>query len=92
MFGHTSGWTLLSLPPHANLTRSGWFAVNCSVRVGNGMRARPARTPRGPELRPPAQASEGSGSVSGRMSIRQPVRRAASRAFCPSLPIASDSW
>jgi hypothetical protein len=26
------------------------------------------------------------------MSMRQPVSRAASRAFCPSLPIASDSW
>lgn len=31
-------------------------------------------------------------SVSGRISMRQPVRRAARRAFCPSLPIASDSW
>lgn len=31
-------------------------------------------------------------SVSGRMSIRHPVRRAARRAFCPSLPIARDSW
>ncbi len=31
-------------------------------------------------------------SVSGRMSMRQPVRRAASRAFWPSLPIASDNW
>ena len=31
-------------------------------------------------------------AVSGRISIRQPVRRAASRAFCPSLPMASDSW
>lgn len=31
-------------------------------------------------------------SVSGLMSIRQPVSRAARRAFCPSLPIASDSW
>ena len=30
-------------------------------------------------------------SASLRMSIRQPVSRAASRAFCPSLPIASDS-
>jgi hypothetical protein len=30
--------------------------------------------------------------VSGRISIRQPVRRAARRAFCPSLPIASDNW
>ena len=27
-----------------------------------------------------------------RMSMRQPVSRAASRAFCPSLPIASESW
>ncbi len=31
-------------------------------------------------------------SVSGRMSIRHPVSFAASRAFCPSLPIASESW
>jgi len=30
-------------------------------------------------------------AVSGRMSIRQPVSRAASRAFCPSRPIARDS-
>src|SRR6478609_335161 len=29
---------------------------------------------------------------SERMSIRQPVSRAASRAFCPSLPIARESW
>jgi hypothetical protein len=29
---------------------------------------------------------------SERMSIRQPVSRAASRAFWPSLPMASDSW
>jgi hypothetical protein len=43
---------------------------------------------------PPAgAAAAGSGrSTSGRMSIRQPVSRAASRAFCPSLPIASESW
>src|SRR5204862_27525 len=32
------------------------------------------------------------GASSERMSIRQPVRRAARRAFWPSLPIASDSW
>ena len=31
-------------------------------------------------------------SVSGRMSIRQPVSFAASRAFWPSRPMASDSW
>jgi len=29
---------------------------------------------------------------SERMSMRQPVSFAASRAFCPSLPMASDSW
>jgi hypothetical protein len=33
-----------------------------------------------------------SDSVSGRMSIRHPVSFAASRAFCPSLPIARESW
>ena len=33
----------------------------------------------------------GSGAASLRMSIRQPVSRAANRAFCPSLPMANDS-
>jgi hypothetical protein len=37
-------------------------------------------------------AAAGSRGSSGWMSIRQPVSRAARRAFCPSLPIASDSW
>jgi hypothetical protein len=32
------------------------------------------------------------GSMSGRMSMRHPVKRAASRAFCPSRPMASESW
>ena len=46
---------------------------------------------------PPAAAAGGgvsppTGSASDRMSIRQLVSRAASRAFWPSLPIASDSW
>ena len=31
-------------------------------------------------------------SVSERMSMRQPVSLAASRAFCPSLPMARESW
>ncbi len=38
------------------------------------------------------EAAGGSRVTSGRMSIRQPVSRAASRAFWPSLPIASESW
>ncbi len=46
---------------------------------------------------PHASLAERSGraccsAVSGRMSMRQPVRRAASRAFCPSLPMARESW
>jgi hypothetical protein len=40
----------------------------------------------------PVWPSSRSPSVSGRMSIRQPVSFAASRAFWPSLPIASESW
>ena len=39
---------------------------------------------------PPGNGQDG--AVSERMSIRQPVSRAASRAFCPSRPMASDSW
>jgi hypothetical protein len=40
-----------------------------------------------------AQASEdGTTAASDLMSMRQPVSLAASLAFCPSLPMASDSW
>jgi hypothetical protein len=40
-----------------------------------------------------ADGAEASGGwASDLMSIRQPVSRAASRAFWPSLPMASDSW
>ena len=41
---------------------------------------------------PAASASLRANSVSETMSTFQPVRRAARRAFKPSLPIASDSW
>jgi hypothetical protein len=34
----------------------------------------------------------GTGAVSGRISMRHPVSRAASRAFWPSRPMANDSW
>jgi hypothetical protein len=39
-----------------------------------------------------APAAAESGCTSAWMSIRAPVRRAASRAFCPSRPMASESW
>jgi hypothetical protein len=39
-----------------------------------------------------ADPARSAGATSGRMSMRQPVSFAASRAFWPSLPIASDSW
>lgn len=67
----------------------------------------PLRRPRsgtpGPDMPPakpaaparsvsPAAQSSPSRMESGWMSIRAPVSFAASRAFCPSLPIARDSW
>lgn len=58
-------------------------------------RAYRAGWPRGgasPRHRPPGRQVTGAGSASLWMSMRHPVSRAASRAFCPSLPIASDSW
>ncbi len=40
-----------------------------------------------------ADAATGAASaVSARISMRQPVSRAARRTFCPSFPIASESW
>ncbi len=54
--------------------------------------AAPAPSPSGARTGDRAQPSAGCCSVSGRMSMRQPVRRAARRAFWPSLPIARDSW
>jgi len=59
-------------------------AGRCRPRPGTPSRSRPA-SPR------PGQTTA-SGASSERMSIRHPVIRAASRAFWPSLPIASDSW
>jgi hypothetical protein len=41
---------------------------------------------------PVAGSGAAAGAVSDTMSIFQPVSRAASRAFWPSLPIASESW
>ncbi len=40
----------------------------------------------------PAPVGGWPGTVSGRMSMRHPVSLAASRAFCPSLPMARESW
>ena len=39
-----------------------------------------------------AGGSPGAEAASERMSMRHPVRRAARRAFCPSRPMARDSW
>ena len=69
-------WPLSPCTPHM-----------CAV----GMLGRPGDQPpavyRAPGASAPVAAYE-----SGRMSIRQPVSRAASRAFCPSLPMARLSW
>jgi hypothetical protein len=63
--------------------------LNSSYRV-----CRPKREQRRvmePDLEVTAARVNQPGAVSGRMSIRQPVSRAASRAFWPSRPMASDS-
>ncbi len=64
-------------PQQVSLGRPTAAADAGALRVGHG-------------CQPGRQAS--GFSVSERMSIRQPVSRAASRAFCPSRPMASDSW
>ena len=88
--GHASGQTRLSLPPRTDLTPSGQESNSAAHKtvVIPAMLGRDAFLPRSH-----CQSCFPVGcSVSGRMSIRQPVSRAARRAFCPSLPIASDSW
>jgi hypothetical protein len=56
-----------------------------------GAASAPGRAP-GSSSSGPAEAATGPASaVSARMSMRQPVSRAASRTFCPSFPIASES-
>ncbi len=67
-----------------------------ALRAREASRRRAYRVRR---LGPPAHGSPGSPSAAGDvpsvslwMSIRQPVSRAARRAFWPSLPMASDSW
>ena len=49
-------------------------------------------SPQASGLRTEGLPHSAAGASSERMSMRQPVRRAAKRAFCPSLPIASESW
>jgi hypothetical protein len=51
--------------------------------------ARALGLPPGAHVYPPAGAVAWDSDL---MSIRHPVSRAASRAFCPSFPIASESW
>ncbi len=81
--GPVSGQTLMILPPRAPSPAGGLTPLVANDATAAGIPGRRAH----------AYGADCSlCSVSGRMSIRQPVSRAASRAFCPSLPIASDSW
>ena len=81
-------------------------SASAAPNLPGGRRVHPARgvaTRRHAEA-PPARARAGApgvpggspgaspGATSGLMSIRQPVSLAASRAFCPSLPMARESW
>jgi hypothetical protein len=73
--------------PQCSRTFGGSAAPACHEHVRF---TRQARHP--PDANGRSRCQAGGTSVSGRMSIRQPVRRAASRAFWPSLPIARDNW
>ena len=55
-------------------------------------RPAPASRPTSPAWRGTGPGDGSATAASDLMSIRQPVSRAASRAFCPSLPMASDNW
>jgi hypothetical protein len=59
-----------------------------TARNGSGRGYRSWATPC---AAPGCAGLSGVGAASLRISMRQPVSRAANRAFCPSLPIASDS-
>jgi len=62
-------------------------------RRGVAPGAGPQRDVTPPHRYAPAGASGAAAACdSDLMSMRQPVSRAASRAFWPSFPIASDSW
>jgi hypothetical protein len=67
--------TVYRLLAHAPTEPGGALTSSCDTALPG---SNPALTGSGPPL-------------SGWMSIRHPVNRAASRAFCPSLPIASES-
>ena len=54
--------------------------------------AGPAEETAGPAEEDTTGSSAAGTAASDLMSMRQPVSLAASLAFCPSLPIASDSW
>jgi hypothetical protein len=84
-----------------NQVRRGGSIAASHAHSNNGAR-RHGRTAHGrvyPVAHPSTSAALGGGepgaipiAASDRMSMRQPVRRAARRAFWPSRPIASDSW
>ena len=77
-------------PPRATrqLLSRGCRSLRLGLNGGHGQR----RGHRDLDSGSAACAAATSPSSSEWMSIRQPVRRAARRAFWPSLPIASDSW
>ena len=62
-------------------------------RAGTGQTAQPSGDgTAGPAEDLTAGSSAGKTAASDLISMRQPVSLAASLAFCPSLPIASESW
>jgi hypothetical protein len=89
--GRLTGHRESSASARPNLPAPASAGAHAPAPRAGADRSRPAPTAgAGADRSRPAPTA--GASTSGRMSIRQPVSLAARRAFCPSLPMASDSW
>ena len=78
------------IPPRALTPRQNYFSsATYGAVVVDPPRYFSSATYGAVDVDPPRYFSS---ATSDLMSIRQPVSRAARRAFCPSLPMARDSW
>ena len=88
--GHTRDMLLGS---RGHYTTKSTVSARLRYRAGTGQTAQPSGDGMaGPAEDLTAGSSADETAASDLISMRQPVSLAASLAFCPSLPIASDSW
>jgi hypothetical protein len=88
--GHTRDMLLGS---RGHYSHKSTVSARLRYRAGTGQTAQPSGdVMAGPAEDLTAGSEAGDTAASDLISMRQPVSLAASLAFCPSLPIASDSW